>query len=162
MAYLENTEEEANIKYGNNRALALEDIDYKTRHPSVKWQSLWILTNTDNVPIQEIEEITNSWYLDIANTEEEYISILSNKEQIKWTWSLLIKWLPNMTCKRIKEVDETSRSWIYEILPDWKTKIEVYCDMIKNGWWWTRYVNIKWNYTITWSKTMLVMRYCKV
>ena len=59
-------------------------IDYSLRYPYTQWRKLWILTDTDNTPIQEIL----SWNVDISNVWTlELKSYLTDSEYVTWTWT---------------------------------------------------------------------------
>ena len=126
MAFLE---EEDNLQ---NQATA---IDYTKRHPTVFWAKLWILTDTDNNPVQEV--VTTE--LDIATTTTNYIARFKDSEELlQWTWSVLTWISSNASCKRLYDIEWKRKSWTYTIYPDWINWVWVYCDMENNGWWWTR------------------------
>jgi len=129
--------------------------DYLGRYPFVKWKKLWILVWTwTNTPIQEIEVITGSWYINIETANDTYKAILENGYDLIWTWSTLKMlawtawaWWVRNSCKIILEKNTKFRNknWYYLINQEAPTK--VYCDMTTNGWGWTRYVDIRWNYS---------------
>ena len=58
-------------------------IDYANRFPTVFWDKLWILTTTDNIPLQE-----STWSIDISNVWTlEYIAHLKDWDSFSWTWT---------------------------------------------------------------------------
>jgi len=112
-------------------------IDYTTRYPTVYWKKLGILTDENNTPIQELEEIKTNW-LDIVNTTNTYIARFKDNEKIEWTWAILAQINPKASCKRIKELKGSSQDWVYEISPEWwNKKFKVYCDMTTDWGGWT-------------------------
>ncbi len=128
--------------------------DYEGRYPAVFWDKLWILLDEVNTPVQEISSLTSSGYLDIELTNDTYKWILEDWFELTWTWSelkilawtALAGWVRN-SCKTIlkKSPKIKWKDWYYLINQRLPTK--VYCDMTTNGWGWSRYINIKWNYS---------------
>ncbi len=122
--------------------------DYSKRIINVYGDKLWILTDTMNTPIQEINLIKTAWKLDIANTTTLYKAIFTDKGSITWTWSSLDAIVnPNKSCYTILKTGWWESSWVYTINPTGTWAFQVYCDMVTDGWGWTRYVSIKWNYS---------------
>ena len=140
MAFLEEENEDvlAWINIFNNS----QAINYEERIPKVQWKKLWILTDENNTPIQEVGSITSDWYLDVSNTVDEYNAIFSDVDTLTWTWTNLeILQVSSRIekAKNCKEIfDARLQSWnkIYDIYPDNK-KVAAYCDMEIHGWWWT-------------------------
>ena len=131
-------------------------VDYEWRVPKVLWKKLWILTDDENTPIQDISSIQTSWFLDVALTFESYISHLSDEKSITGTWFVLkplwlslLNWKQYRSCKEIRDNEQFSENEndMYFIRPEWYPLFQVYCDMTDDWWWWTRYVEIKGNYT---------------
>ena len=61
-------------------------LDYSSRYPYVKWNKLWILTNSENTPIQDIAEVQSNGYLDTNNVLAlELRSFLAEKNYVEWT-----------------------------------------------------------------------------
>ena len=137
MAFLE--EETEDTLAWNNLFNTSQAVDYSERVPHVKWKKLWILIGEDNVPIQNISNVTSSWYLDISDVwSTVYSAILWDEDIVSWSGGNL-SWIHyKWSCKRIKQVKGWSDDWIYTIDPksDW-VWIEVYCDMSIDWWWWT-------------------------
>ena len=117
------------------RGWSVNAIDYTSRYPRVYWKKLWILTDKDNTPIQEISSLKTTW-LDIVTTADEYVAHVSNDEKLEGTWWVLAWSIPNASCKRIKQVKWWGRDWVYTINPAW-TPFKVYCDMTTDGGGWT-------------------------
>jgi len=120
--------------------------DYSDKYPYTKWKKLWVLIDINNTPIQEIETITSSWFLDIYNTNSEYKAIFKNDILLKWTWSRLqyIKnwlstwWLSNSCLTLIsKNSSLKNKDWIYLLNLEWNNVLPVYCDMTNAWWGWT-------------------------
>jgi len=99
---------------------------YEDRYPKVMWNKIGIILDKENTPIQNIEEIKTSSWLDIVNTNYYYNSIISDGYSISWSWSKLYASNPTSSCKRIIDVYWKVK-WIYTINPKWKD-INVYCD----------------------------------
>jgi len=60
-------------------------VDYSNRSIIAYWDKLWILTEINtNKPIQEVEAIVTSGYLDIWTTTDYYRSTLLNNDWIIW------------------------------------------------------------------------------
>jgi hypothetical protein len=96
------------------------------------------LTDINNIPIQEVPEVADVWYLDVAQTDKEYVAIFKDNEPVlKWTWSVLVWITLNASCKRIKDLKGWSQDWVYTINPTWTSKIKVYCDMSTDWGGWT-------------------------
>jgi len=131
MAYLENEFNEKEIV--NNSVFA---DDYEYRYPVVYGNKLWILTDLNNNPIQEVSDVYNNWKIDILNTEKSYRAYLSNQDIVEWTGSTLASFTPNSSCQRLFLL-WNKQSWIYTINPTWTEVIEVYCDMVNAWGWWT-------------------------
>jgi len=130
--------------------------DYKNRFPKVFWDELWILTDTDNTPIQDIASVQSAWNVDIINTDNTYIAHISDILTVSGTWKVLapialsmMNWKDYKSCKALYRWEPLSHSKddFYYIKPLWYSKFKVYCDMTTDWWGWTRYVQIKWNYT---------------
>lgn len=136
-----------------------ERIDYENTFPKVYWDQLGILTNGVNQPINDIPAVANIWKLDIVTTTDEYRWYLTDYFFISWTGSelqnianlSLVWWVAN-SCKSILQSNPRfkGQDGYYYINLELPTK--VYCDMTDDGWGWTRYVNIKWNYTFDEAK----------
>jgi hypothetical protein len=131
-------------------------IDYTKRYPKVFWDNLGILTDTNNNPIEDITSIKNDWYLDVVNTSDTFVAHISDDLKITWSGVTLrpialtmMNWKNYKSCKALYrgEVLSHNHNDYYYIKPEWYSKFKVYCDMTTDWWGWTRYVNIKWNYT---------------
>ena len=88
----------------------------------------------------------NDW--NIAWTNEIAGSITCGN-WFKLNWNICEEiTIDNSSCSSIKATDSTAQSWTYTIDPqnNW-VWFEVYCDMTTDWGWWTRYANIKWNYS---------------
>ena len=70
----------------DNLQTKVSAISYTKRYPAVSWKKLWILTDANNTPIQEIEDIKTNW-LDIDDVSNiEYKSFFNDNEILSWTW----------------------------------------------------------------------------
>ncbi|EKE27873.1 MAG: hypothetical protein ACD_3C00142G0029 [uncultured bacterium (gcode 4)] len=107
---------------------------YSGRFVYSKGDPVWIFLDwTTKVPVQATDTS-----LDIVNTLWNHIAILDNKNTYSWTGMTIAQVNPNASCKRIKDLEPTSRDWTYMINPEWWAWFSVYCDMSTNWWGWTR------------------------
>ena len=151
MAFLEEANEDELANNSENLGVpfmgTLNATDYSWRFPKVQWKKLWILTDLDNNPIQEISAITGSWYLDIWDTwTDEYRANFSDTAFFIWTGSKL-KYLENTanvwwmskSCNTLLAKNESLRNkdGIYLLDPVWRDPFPVYCDMTNGRGWWT-------------------------
>ena len=82
MAFLE---EEDNLQ---NQALG---IDYTVRYPTVYGSKLGILTDFNNIPLQDNSIISWSWYIDVSDVWNiEIKSHLRDWENVSWTWTIFL------------------------------------------------------------------------
>ncbi len=86
MAFLEEENETAYLEPTKTNA-----VDYSNKYPIVNWSKLGILTDELNNPVQEIENITDSWELDLWWTLSWTIYIAHMDESLKYSfsWSIL-------------------------------------------------------------------------
>lgn len=139
-------EDELTVSYDFiNQANAL---DYSDRVVKVYGNKLWILTESwTNVPIQALDTIISSWWLDIVKTTSTYTAYLTDDNKITWTWYILAYiwywWWKN--CKEILSNDSWKKwlDWVYYINPTWTGSFQVYCDMTTDWWGWTLVANIQ-------------------
>jgi len=131
-------------------------VDYTKRYPKVFWDDLGILTDTNNNPIETISSIQNDWFLDVVDTTDTYIAHISDELTVIWTWTVLrpialsmMNWKNYKSCKSLYrgEVLSHNNDDYYYIKPEWYSKFKIYCDMTTDWGGWTRYVQIKWNYS---------------
>lgn len=126
-------------------------INYESRYPRVTGDSLGILTQSGtNTPIQEIESVVWSGYLDIENTNDAYNAHLWENEKINGTGAnlsivkaIIQQWsldaVPTSCLKLLSSSSSLkNQDGNYEIysLETWE-KIEVYCDMTTDWGGWT-------------------------
>jgi hypothetical protein len=123
-------------------------VDYSARIPTIYGKKLWILTNAENTPIQEIQTIKDDWELDISSTEDTsgYIAHLSDVSMIEWTANNSpLQYLDNIaktwwsitkSCKQLLEKIPSIKwkDWAYMIDPSWLSPELIHCDMTTNGW----------------------------
>jgi len=114
-------------------------IDYSQRFPQVMGKKLWILLEQDtNTPLQEMSWYQIAGYLDLQDsTTNEFDAYVTDTQLISWKEDDLIWIIPFTTCKKILETGWTYWNGIYNINPSWLNPFEVYCDMERDGWWWT-------------------------
>lgn len=108
-----------------------------------------------------VSNLQDSLLWTILFSHEDYQELLTididnaDELQLYWTnyinnklwWRFESRYLSS--CKGILwDSDSNQWSWLYTISPDWASKIEVYCDMEMNWWWWTR-INA-YDYSIWW------------
>ena len=83
--------------------------DYSDRYPKTIGKKLWILTDSNNTPIQELSNITWSWYLDTYSIWNlELKSFLNWEQYISWTWWII--W--NEISKLLKIANIWWKYWI--------------------------------------------------
>jgi hypothetical protein len=113
-------------------------VDYSDRIPTVYGRKMWILTDSNKTPIQEI------WNIDLVTATDSYTAHITDDETLSWTWSHLqvlgyalssAKVSPS-SCKELLSMKTFKKNWIYRITLNWSNR-EVYCDMITNWGWWT-------------------------
>lgn len=167
LIYLEDRES-SNETYGYNSSSvhAADTIPYSSRIPYVYWNNLGILTNQENRPIQELEIIKEDDYLDILHSTGSYKAFITNDFIISGTGAVLqdlerIAWnggTPN-SCKSIllNNAKTKGKDGFYYINLDGPRK--VYCDMTDQWWGWTRYADIKANYSFEEAKKCWLWNY---
>ena len=127
--------------------------DYDDRIPTVYGKKLWILTDTDNTPIQDITTIQTDWLLAIDVTTDSYIARLTDKISITWDNSELSVLVSALTpassnptsCKEALSPKTYLKDGIYKVKLN-GTKTDVYCDMTTEWWGWT----LVWNFNAWW------------
>lgn len=124
MAYLE---DEGNIDISLNFINNAYAIDLSKRYPTLYWNKLWILTESwSNIPIQDVQNVVSSWYLDISTTNSYYKVYFSDSEYVSWTWKVLYKANPRSSCERLLQSGLINSNWEYYINPNWE-KLPIYC-----------------------------------
>jgi hypothetical protein len=131
--------------------LGVRAADYSARIPTIYGKKLWILTDTSNTPIQEIQTIKDNWELNISGTEDTswYIAHLSDTALIEGTAtnsplqyldSIGIGWWVASSCKTL--IDRNSslkwKNGFYVVAPKWIAPLPMYCDMTTDGGGWMR------------------------
>ena len=122
-------EEDANITSNLNITNSVQAVDYSNRIPTTYGRKLWILTDSNNTPIQEISDIKGNWGLDISTTTETYKAHISDTKIVEWDSTELVQLNWNSSCARIKEVNGSSTSWVYKISIDGINQTSLYCNM---------------------------------
>lgn len=116
-----------------------EKIDYYDRYPKIYGKRLWIMTDIENTPLQEIEYIYDQGYLDIFTATGIYVAYFDDNNKIKWDHNKLSALSPYASCTRLRDYFWKTESGFYKINPGLVPDGEysVYCDM-EHGWgWWT-------------------------
>lgn len=142
----------------------------------VKWSKLWILTNDEDVPLEQIDSIKTAWNFNTSSIySSNFKSYLTNEEFIKWDAPALaklekiaLKWWKkckvssnNFYCLRESTIEsclDILNKWksvwdgVYEVIIDkvWG-KGKIYCDMTTDGWGWTMLANAKGETTSVYS-----------
>ena len=62
-------------------------IDYSERYPIIRWKELWVLTDENNTPVQEIE--TTELVLDWTNSWTLYNAHINNTKTYSFSWNIL-------------------------------------------------------------------------
>ena len=114
-------------------------VDYSQRFPQVMGKKMWILLEQQtNTPLQEMQEYSASWYLDLQDTTtNEFDAYITDTQLISGKEEELIWIIPYTTCKKIFDGGERV-SQIYNINPTWLNPFEVYCNLdpdMDGGWW---------------------------
>ncbi len=79
MAYLE---DQANKQIVKNILPETYAADYTNRYPTVYWKKLWILTDTNNNPIQEVPAIKTATYVDLVTDTWTYKANFTDRDNI--------------------------------------------------------------------------------
>lgn len=118
-------------------------LDYSSRMPTVTGKKLWILTDENNTPIQEV--ISTALVFDgtgdnyIAHIDGETIVTGNDTTVLQWTFSVS-SGRKHQSCKSILETNSLVL-WAdgeYWITPQWSNSMKVYCDMTTDGWGWMK------------------------
>ncbi len=134
---------------------------YSWRYAVTRWDMVWILLNSWTlIPAQDNYNILTFTWVDVVKTDASYVLRLSNDSSITWTGQAIAQMNSNSTCKRIKDMNPSSKDWKYTINPQWWAWLQVYCDMTTDWGWWTLFWSFNYNnYKLpTWdaSKTPLL------
>ncbi len=107
MAFLEDwTELQNKSAFNISRSYA----DYTDKFPTVYWKKLWILTDIDNTPIQEIASIKTAWFLNVSTTTEIYKARFKDNSYLEWTGSYL--WWFLSLISRKESIISNDFNWI--------------------------------------------------
>lgn len=152
MAWLEDTPDKLKTTWYNDWILPQAYAwtpDYVNRNPKVYGRPLWVLTDSNKTPVQEL--LTGS--LDIGTTSNTYTAYLTDSTSITGTGTTLVTSLPNTSCKRIRDIGSASGDAIYRIDPQGNGWFDVYCDMTTDwgGWTlvWRSVASGAWNFWFT-------------
>lgn len=85
-------EDQGNLQltYSAN-TLKADEVDYTLRIPFFYGNKLWILTDSNNTPIQYNETIKAAWTINVSNTSLLLTSHLKNNMSAVWTWTIISK-----------------------------------------------------------------------
>jgi prepilin-type N-terminal cleavage/methylation domain-containing protein len=134
------------LSYINDPSLLSQEIikstyansDYELLYPKVIWSPLWIMMGfSSQIPLQNIEDIKNAWLYDISSWSEDLKAYYTDKKYINSQIEDITQIIPNQSCRRILELGVSKWSGEYIISPSGLSRINVYCDMETDGWWWT-------------------------
>ncbi len=120
---------------------------YEDRYPTVYWKKLWVLTDEENTPIQEVSAIKTAWELNISDTwTDKYIARFSDISKLTWSWTSLASlentskaWWIASSCNILldKKWWLKWKDWTYFIDPEWWNPFPAYCDMTTDWGGWT-------------------------
>lgn len=103
--------------------------DYSNRSPKVYGKRLWILTDADNTPVQDIISLKTAGFLDINDVNTQtYIARFTDNDILTASGITLAAIHPESSCKRIKEVRWGASNGIYSINFLWNS-YKKYCPM---------------------------------
>lgn len=134
-----------------------------TRYVKIFWDKIWIITDTNNTPIQE----TWTW-VDVNTTTWTYKAYISNgTTEVTWTWNSLnvlniSMWaLQPKSCLEILNSKQATTDWVYDINPTWTWSFKVYCDMTTDsgGWTMVRWLykqSFPWNDDLAWTEILWI------
>jgi len=136
MGYLENDPTEDLISVTHN---SYANINYNKRFPTVFGNNLGVILSEDTQePIQEVEPFRTQGFVDFE-LDTSWISLLAqiwNNETLRWSPSDFTGLIPLSTCKTLLLNGKTV-SGFYIINPTGIRPLQVYCDMVTDGWGWT-------------------------
>jgi len=142
MAFLE---EEPNWSYLYGEKL--NAVDYSKRIPYVLWDKLWILTDENNTPIQEVV----SGEIDIKSNLNLLLKAhFRGTRYVSWTWSKIAEF---------EKLSNITRTWGKNWSID--TNNNQFVNLIVNWWcwldnWWNYLVNIPTELCINWTASSVI------
>jgi len=97
-------EEKSDLELAGNFTEKVNAIDYSIRYPTVYGKNLWILTDNENTPIQEVPSIKSAWEIDLGSTNSGtvYNAHIDNLTEYSFSWKILNNILYSL-----------SKPWIY-------------------------------------------------
>lgn len=90
MWFLEESENLSTINWIKNSLISqTHAVNYIDRIPTVYGKKLWILTDVNNTPIQEVSTITSAGLLDVLTTTDTYKAYFKDNNIFEGTWAEL-------------------------------------------------------------------------
>ena len=115
-------------------AISSTFADNLSRTPIVYGNKLWIITDTQAIPVQSLSWATD---IDITKTTTTYRAILDTDTVFEGTWDELRYAVPLSSCQRLADANMWGSSWYYTIYPINSDPVEVYCNFETAGVWLT-------------------------
>ena len=116
MAILEEEYDSHVVSFLSNKVFA---TDYSDWFPYVYWKKLWILTNENNTPIQEIESIKTAGEIDVSTSDITFKSFLRTDEFVQWQLPDELKKLHWIADDKWKSWNVENNSFVKATLPEW-------------------------------------------
>jgi len=114
IAFLEESDSFETSFLINNKTNA---VDYSSNYPYVYWDKLWILTDENNTPIQEIADIITNTEIDLwwTNSWTLYISYIDNAKKYSFSWSILEEKLYTLSVWWIYSAPNNCPEWFIAV-----------------------------------------------
>jgi len=130
-------EESKNLQAFNG-FISQAHANLENRYPTVYGKKLWVLTTSDNTPIQEDATIQTAWLVNLSDASTSTYKAYYRDDLAPITWWInLAASAPNASCKRIYDATWARKDRVYQINPTWTSPFNVYCDMTTDGGGWT-------------------------